>query len=74
MEGFNKHYKRMCALPKFKRDIKDTEVYKVYEKTGVVDFEPMLDELVRRTHLPKCVVKKVYEAEGDVLYDLGIIN
>ncbi len=74
MNIFNKFYKRVCSLPTKRRDISDTKVYKVYKKTGIVDYDPMIDELMRRTHLPKDVVKKVYEAEGDILYDLGIIK
>lgn len=58
MNIFNKFYKRVCSLPIERRDISDTKVYKVYKKTGIVDYDPMIDELMRRTHLPKDVVKK----------------
>ena len=69
-----KGYKRVQSVPTKKRDISKTEVSKVYEKTGVIEYEPMLNELKRRTHLPKWIVKKVYETEGDILYDLGIMD
>lgn len=74
MNIWNKFYKRVCSLPKKRRDISDTEVYKVYKETGIVDYDPMIDELMKRTHLSKDVVTKVYETEGDILYDLGIIK
>ena len=69
----NKKYIRVCGLLP-KRDISNTEVYKVYKKTGIVEYEPILKELKKRTHLPRWICKLVYEAEGDILHDLGIIE
>ena len=74
MNDFIKTYKRVQPLSKKRRDISKTDVFKVYKKTGVVYYDPMIKELKNRTHLPKWIVKKVYESEGDILFDLGIIN
>ena len=49
-------------------------VFDVYKKTNVVDYWPMVKELAKRTGLPKFICRLVYEAEGDILMDLGIIK
>ena len=74
MRERTKGYKRVQSVPNKRTNISKTEVSKVYKKTGIVDYWPMIKELKRRTHLPKWIIKKVYEAEGDILYDLGIMD
>ena len=56
-----------------KRDISNTEIYKSFEATGGVEYKPMINELRKRTHLPKWICEKVYDAEADILTDLGLI-
>ena len=57
-----------------KRDISNTEIYKSFKDTGGVEYKPMINELKKRTHLPKWICEKVYDAEAGILTDLGLIN
>lgn len=49
-------------------------VFEVYKETEIVDYWPMINELHKRTKLPVFICRKVYEAEGDILTDLGLMK
>ena len=59
---------------KRKGDFTKSNVYKDFEKTGGVTYYPMIDELSYRTKLPKWICMKVYDAEANILTDLGLLN
>ena len=48
--------------------------YDIFKETGGVEYRPMINELRKRTHLPKWICEKVYDAEASILTDLGLIN
>lgn len=59
---------------KRKGDFTKSKVYKGFKETGGVKYYPMIDELSYRSHLPKWICRRVYDAEADVLTDLGLLN
>ena len=59
---------------KRKGDITKSEVYKGFKKTGGVGYQPMINELAYRTHLPKWICRLVYDAEAGILTDLGLLG
>lgn len=53
---------------------KSKNIFEDYKETKIVDYWPMINELHKRTKLPIFICRKVYEAEGDILEDLGILE
>ena len=49
-------------------------VFEIYKETEIVDYWPMINELHKRTKLPAFICRIVYDAEGDILTDLGIMK
>ena len=45
-----------------------------FDETGVLDYNLMVKELCKRTHLSESICKKVYDAEADILMELGIME
>lgn len=41
---------------------------------GILEYHPMIAELAKRTKLPKFICRKIYDAETDILTDVGIIH
>lgn len=49
-------------------------VFKIWKEEQYVDFYGMVNELSKRTHLPRWICERVYEAEDTILEDLGILT
>lgn len=52
-----------------KNEESDMELY----HDGILEYHPMIAELAKRTKLPKFICKRIYDAETDILTDVGII-
>ena len=63
----------MASIIKRKSSSTKEKILKV-DKTKTVMYEPMIEELSYRTHLPKWVCRKVYDAETQILTEIGIIT
>ena len=59
---------------KRKGDLTKSKVYQGFKKTKGVEYHPMIDELAYRTHLPKWICRRVYDAEAGILSDLGLLS
>lgn len=49
-------------------------VYEIWEKHRYVNDLAMVNEISKKTHLPKCICRKVYEAEANILIKLGLLK
>jgi len=49
-------------------------VYEIWEKNKYVDDIAMVNEISKKTHLPKWICRKVYEAEANILNKLGLLH
>ncbi len=61
--------------PKTKRARKNAKnIFEAYKETNIVEYWPMINELHKRTGVPAFICSIVYDAEEDILTDLGIIK
>lgn len=49
-------------------------VFDIFKEDNYVNWKAMINELAKRTHLPKWICRKVYDAEASILSDLGLIK
>lgn len=61
-------------IDKKQKGKRKNDVFKIWQEEQYVDFNGMVNELSKRTHLPRWICEKVYEAEDTILEDLGIIS
>ena len=62
---FNKEYGK---------GLRKLNVYDIWKKDKCVDYSAMLNELARITKLPRFICKIVYDAEEQVLANLGLLH
>lgn len=56
------------------KDKRKKDVFKIWNEEGYVDFNGMVNELHKRTHMPRWICEKIYECEDSILEDLGILS
>lgn len=69
--GYSWYLRNVYNESKEKRRL---DVFEYWEKYNYVDYSAMIDELAKRTKLPRFICKLVYSAEDSILEDLGIIK
>ncbi len=57
-----------------RRDISNSHLYRGVTEDGLVRYDDVIDELVRRTHLPRWICSKVYDGWQTILLDIGLTD
>jgi len=56
------------------KGLRKLNVYDIWKKDKCVDYSAMLNELARITKLPRFICKIVYDAEEQILANLGLLH
>lgn len=64
-----KKYHKECG-----KGLRKLDVYDIWKKENCVDYSAMLNELAKKTKLPRFICKLVYDAEEEILDNLGLLR
>ena len=61
------------AVENYSRNMTNEEIAEIYHD-GIVEWDPMVVEIAKRTRLPRFLVEMVYAAETQVMLDVGLMK
>lgn len=64
---------KLSAVENYSRNMTNKEIAEIYHD-GIVEWDPMVVEIAKRTRLPRFLVEMVYAAETKVMLDVGLMK
>ena len=65
--------KKLIIEENFAREMTEDEKRKIYHD-NILEYDPMIEEISRRTHFPRFIVRMFYAVESQIMFEVGLMH